>query len=522
MAPSTRDKKSGVSETLDSKSRVQKSVNNAGRVHPLAAVLTRSAAKTNAVVEKIAAVQDTHAVATQLEQSSTLAMNIDAESESESESELELEPKADGFPLLPSAPLLKRTYESSSLLDSIYNKANNQAEDPPQQNSNLMKKARGLLNLVGPYLEEMEIDCPGAGAGFLALISEGVSRAIRGEEIFPKTSKCTDNMPSSSKFKKSSWAATAANGHNNTVINLTQRLTRRPSPPQGQSHEDRRVMVRLNSEHEARKTEPFLLRQQIQRMIPDPSLIADAIVVPSGVAILAPTPAKAATILQYKEIIAQRFGNAVVERQESWTTFVIGPLPKYISTMDGPQDPLEGLLLQEPGFASIRDEVPIRQMAWTRRSKESPEPLGYVRIHVPETKANKFPSRLQLFGAAVGIQRIRERKPVTTCEKCHGFHSTRTCARQPRCNICGTEKHEGSCAQPKRCLNCRGPHESTSVFCPARPCRKNGVLVRPTSAQLRLIRRTGRKDFKDAHHAENTPESTPSSVGTADPNTKES
>ncbi|KHJ33478.1 hypothetical protein EV44_g4315 [Erysiphe necator] len=318
MAPSTRDKKSGVSETLDSKSRVQKSVNNAGRVHSIAAVLTRSAAKTNAVVEKIAAVQDTHAVATQLEQSSTLAMNIDAESEpeSESESELELESKADGFPLLPSTPLLKRTYESSSLLDSIYSKANNQAEDLPQQNSNLMKKARGLLNLVGPYLEEMEIDCPGAGAGFLALISEGVSCAIRGEEIFPKTSKCTDNMPSSPKFKKSSWAATAANGHNNTVINLTQRLTRRPSPPQGQSHEDRRVMVRLNSEHEARKTEPFLLRQQIQRMIPGPSLVADAIVVPSGVAILAPTPAKAATILQYKEIIAQRFGNAVVERQE--------------------------------------------------------------------------------------------------------------------------------------------------------------------------------------------------------------
>ncbi|KHJ32934.1 hypothetical protein EV44_g3999 [Erysiphe necator] len=318
MVSSTRDKKSGVSGTLDPKSRVQTAVNNAGR-------------------KKIVAVQDTHAVATQLEQSSTLAMNIDAESESESG--LEPEPRADDFPLLPSAPLLKRTSESSSLLDSIYNKANNRAEDPPQQNSNLMKKARGLLNLVGPYLEEMEIDCPGAGAGLLALISEGVSRAIRGEEIFPKTSKCTDNMPSFSKFKKSSWAATAANGHNNAVINLTQRLPRRPSPPQGQSHEDRRVMVRLNSEHEAWKTEPFLLRQQIQRMIPDPSLVADSIVVPSGVVILAPTPAKAATILQYKEIIAQRFGNAVVERQESWTTFVIGPLPKHISTMDGPHDP---------------------------------------------------------------------------------------------------------------------------------------------------------------------------------------
>ncbi|POS88315.1 hypothetical protein EPUL_000617, partial [Erysiphe pulchra] len=335
--------------------------------------------------------QETHVVATQLEQSPTLEMNIDAESESET----------DDFPVLPSTPLLKSTSESSSLSDSIHNKTVNQTDDLPLQNSNLMKKARDLLNLVGPYLEEMEIDYSGAVAGFLALISDGVSCAIREEEIFLKNLKCIDSMPNSSKYKKS-------------------------TPPQVQSHEDRRVIVRLNSEHEARKTEPFLLRQQIQRMIPDLSLVADATVVPSGVAILALTLAKAATILQYKEVIARRFGNALVERQESWTTFVIGPLPKFISTMDGPQDPLEGLLLQEPGFASICDEVPIRQMAWTRRSKNSPEPLGHIRIHVLETKANKFPSRLQLFGATVDNHRIREHKPVTTFEKCHEFHSTRT------------------------------------------------------------------------------------------------
>ncbi|POS84778.1 hypothetical protein EPUL_005111, partial [Erysiphe pulchra] len=118
-------------------------------------------------------------------------------------------------------------------------------------------------------------------------------------------------------------------------------------------------------------------------MIPDPSLVVDAIVVPSGVAILAPTPAKAATILQYKEVIAQRFGNAVVERQESWATFV------------------------------SQDKVPFRQMAWTRRSKELPEPLAHIIIHVPEIKANKFPSRLQPFGAAVSIKRIQEHKSAT-------------------------------------------------------------------------------------------------------------
>lgn len=59
MAPPTRDKKRGVPETLDPKSRIQKSVNNVGRAQPLAATLTRSVINADTAIEKIAAVQDT-------------------------------------------------------------------------------------------------------------------------------------------------------------------------------------------------------------------------------------------------------------------------------------------------------------------------------------------------------------------------------------------------------------------------------------------------------------------------------
>ncbi|KHJ31787.1 putative effector protein [Erysiphe necator] len=73
----------------------------------------------------------------------------------------------------------------------------------------------------------------------------------------------------------------------------------KPSPPQGQGREDRRVMIRLRKDHEVRKTDSFLLRQQIQKLIPDPTLVSDAWHAPSGITILAPSPAKAAAILQY-------------------------------------------------------------------------------------------------------------------------------------------------------------------------------------------------------------------------------
>ncbi|RKF65322.1 putative effector protein, partial [Golovinomyces cichoracearum] len=39
------------------------------------------------------------------------------------------------------------------------------------------------------------------------------------------------------------------------------------------------------------------------------------------------------------------------------------PLPKSVPTLDGKKDPLDGLILEEPGLASIRDEAPIRHIA---------------------------------------------------------------------------------------------------------------------------------------------------------------
>ncbi|POS85332.1 hypothetical protein EPUL_004486, partial [Erysiphe pulchra] len=118
MAPPARDKKRGVSETLDPKRRVQKNVNNSGRAQQLAATLTRSVAKSTVVAERIAVVQDTQVVASPPAQLPVPSMDLDDEMETE-----------------------------------------------------------GLLDLVGPYLEEMETQFPGAGSGFLALITDGVSRA---------------------------------------------------------------------------------------------------------------------------------------------------------------------------------------------------------------------------------------------------------------------------------------------------------------------------------------------------------
>ncbi|KHJ33951.1 hypothetical protein EV44_g4078 [Erysiphe necator] len=349
MALPTRDKRRGVSETLDAKRRVQKSINNAGRAQPRAATLTRLA------------------VASPLKQTLDPLMDIDDEPD-----ESEKEPEIDEFLPLTSKPPLKRNADIFSSSD--------QTQDI------------SLVNLVGPYLEEMELESPGAGSDFLALISDRVSRAVRGKIFFLKVDDPVD--PQTTSARNNSWASkTAMKNIRSSNIPIRAPLTR-PTPPQGQSHEDRRIIIRLGKDHKSRKTEPFLLRQKIQKLLRNPSFVCDAWQAPSGIAILAPTPAKVAAILQYKDVIAQRFGNAIVERQESWATFIVGPLSKLVTTIDGTEDPVDGLLLQELDFVSIRDDMPIEQVAWTNRSKESMDDNRFIRIHVPQHKAHKFLIRM--------------------------------------------------------------------------------------------------------------------------------
>ncbi|KAI1005821.1 hypothetical protein K3495_g2394 [Podosphaera aphanis] len=80
---------------------------------------------------------------------------------------------------------------------------------------------------------------------------------------------------------------------------------------------------------------------------------------------------------------------------------------------------MDGLLQAE--LAPVREVIPILSMNWMRRSVESDELFGYVRICVPESKASRFPSRLRIYGEAVSIQKIWKRQQIVVCTKCYGF-----------------------------------------------------------------------------------------------------
>ncbi|POS84893.1 hypothetical protein EPUL_006568 [Erysiphe pulchra] len=249
----------------------------------------------------------------------------------------------------------------SDIITAKITQNNGNINETKNNATSLMDAINSLLDPPNPFLKNFDEDHHGVGADFLALLADGASRAMRGERIYTSLQKTTSI---NSKVSNPSWAEKAGELDNGQKISLKKQDTRE-IPPRGQSKEDRRVIIRIGPDHKARKISSFKLHQKIQLLIPDRTLIADVWTVPSGVAILAPTPAKAAALLQFKEAIENRFDDAYVESQKTWVTFVVGPIPKKSRSLDGIQDLFDGLLHEE--LASNHDVVPIRHVSWTCR-----------------------------------------------------------------------------------------------------------------------------------------------------------
>lgn len=112
-----------------------------------------------------------------------------------------------------------------------------------------MEAIKGLLDLTDDYLKILEIKHPGVGSDFLALIVDGALRAMRGERVYSNISK---SEPTRNHLVQDTWAGKAKDQSSGNKAFNPIRQTLKASLPQGQSKEDRRVMIRLQPDHEAR------------------------------------------------------------------------------------------------------------------------------------------------------------------------------------------------------------------------------------------------------------------------------
>lgn len=116
---------------------------------------------------------------------------------------------------------------------------------------------------------------------------------------------------------------------------------------------------------------------------------------------------------------------------------------------------------------------------------------------------------LPLFGVRVPTKLLPQKIKTPQCGRCFGWHNERSCARIPRCRICGSTQHleagHTSCNPsedhfcPPKCANCHGPHPADSLECLIRPRKDNSLPPKQQIAQIRQAASAARFRLKAVH-----------------------
>jgi hypothetical protein len=93
-------------------------------------------------------------------------------------------------------------------------------------------------------------------------------------------------------------------------------------------------------------------------------------------------------------------------------------------------------------------------------------------------------------------QPLYRRVRTMQCNRCWKWHNPRSCARNPRCRLCGSTQHTedghtNHCTAaaphtcPPRCLHCHGPHPADDSHCLLRPSKPGLQFTKSQQAEIR-------------------------------------
>lgn len=204
--------------------------------------------------------------------------------------------------------------------------------------------------------------------------------------------------------------------------------------------------------------------------------------VKSGLAILPADANQAAQILEKAPEITAVLGGTV-EKAEKWHNYLLDHVPMKIKSID--KTTVE--VTPEIALEEIKFELGVvpKRVAWTKKSVSNPGQVGSMIVSFAS------PVRpFRLFSTST-ISRILKRSPrITQCNRCWGFHDQRTCNRDTKCSQCASKNHKFCQGIPK-CCNCRGPHATSDLNCPARPIIRRGIIIHPTRPEIAKFRAAG-------------------------------
>jgi hypothetical protein len=246
---------------------------------------------------------------------------------------------------------------------------------------------------------------------------------------------------------------------------------------------DNRLFVRLDNSHRARDMQGYAILTGLRTQLgSEGPLLKEVQATKTGFALCPASPDALKTLESRKEVISKFFGSCRVERGSRWVSYRLTNVPRKV-----------GRILDTGDYTLVPVDSYAIAQAVTEATKLSPAsvtettfsisnptlPYSCWFINFPEGTPTTIPSRLRLFGTTAIATHLPRKTNIVQCNRCWMWHNARSCARPPRCRLCGStehleEGHSNRCNAPTphtcppRCLHCHGPHPADFTDCPLR------------------------------------------------------
>ncbi|EED14697.1 polymerase, putative [Talaromyces stipitatus ATCC 10500] len=285
-----------------------------------------------------------------------------------------------------------------------------------------------------------------------------------------------------------------------TAIKQTKPPTKKPTPDVKQSLPDYRLFVRLPIDHAAKMMDSYAIYTSLRAQLGiNSNALKEVQTTKTRFALYPATMEALSTLEAQKEVISTYFGNCQVERSARWISYRVTNLPRKIGQITNgqysmiPVDPatLSTEIAEQTGYRPIS----VSETTASAANVNSPSSSWF--INFSEDSKASLSTWLRLFGTITNARFLTRKVTIIQCNRCWKWHNARSCARSPRCRLCGLsehieEEHNNSCSTPNpycyppRCFYCHGPHPADFTDCPLRP--KAGTTR--TKAQRAEIRKT--------------------------------
>jgi hypothetical protein len=189
-----------------------------------------------------------------------------------------------------------------------------------------------------------------------------------------------------------------------------------------------------------------------------------------------------------RDIITSFFGQYPVERGSRWVSYSVTNVPRKVGqiTADGKHTlvPVDSHAVAQAVLEATKlSPASVTETTYSVTNPTLPYSCWFVNF--PEGTPAAIPRQLRLFGTVATTAYLPRKTIIVQCSCFWMWHNARSCARPPRCRLCGStehseEGHSNRCNFPSphlcpRCLYCHGPHPADCTDCPLRARTGNSV-----------------------------------------------